>query len=95
MTLLLRLRVRALPDGRTVAVLVSGMSQAGFDMLGERLRPIATAHGARLERQNPRDGEPADLAESERAWLLRDGPPGQLIAVIGEMLGCSLPDASE
>ena len=50
MTPTLRLRVRPLPDGKTIAVLVSGMSKTAFDRLGEQLKAIVCEHGADVVR---------------------------------------------
>jgi hypothetical protein len=83
-----------LADRKTVAVLVSGMSIAAFDGLGEQLRPIARGHGASLRRRDLGKVAqiPAEFVGFDHAWLVEDGPPEQLAAVIGEVLGFSPPD---
>jgi hypothetical protein len=97
MTCNLRLRVRTLEDRKTVAVLVSGVSMTAFEGLGEQLQRIASGHGASL---TPRDlSESAQISTEfagfDYAWLVENGPPEQLIAVIGEVLGFAPGDSSE
>ena len=83
------LRVRTLADRKTVAVLVSGMSTATFEGLGEQLQWIASGHGASLtSRDLSKSAQVStEFAGFDYAWLVEDGPPEQLIAVIGEVLG--------
>jgi hypothetical protein len=71
------LRVRTLADRKTVAVLVSGVSMAAFEGLGEQLQSIASGHGANL---TPRDLSKSlqvstEFAGFDYAWLVKDGPP--------------------
>lgn len=90
----LRLRVRALLDGKTIAVLVSGMSVAAFERLGQRLHWMVRAHGADVVRWSPGEGRysPEEFRGFELAWIVRGGPPDQIVRVIGETLGFSLPE---
>jgi len=94
MTTTLRLRVRPLPDGKTIAVLVSGMSKGAFDRLGEQLKGIVREHGAEVVRWEPPEGRhgPAEFWGFELAWLVQNGPADQLVTVIGEMLSFALPE---
>src|ERR1022692_1368800 len=89
-----RLRVCTLRDGKTVPVLVSGMSKAAFDKVGEQLKGLASGHGAKLQRRDLRQvtQTSAELSGFDNAWLVEDGAPDQLVAVIGELLGCELQE---
>jgi hypothetical protein len=91
----IRLSVRVLADGKTVAILVSGLSTTGVERLGQHLQTIAYRHRAALEHRDLRAPahKPAEFSGFADAWLLTDGLSEQLHALIGELIDFSLPDA--
>jgi hypothetical protein len=92
----MQLAVRTLSDGKTVAVLTSGMSNDAFERLGTELDALVIQHGGRLEQRDLRGVAQTtdEFVGFERAWVIRESDPTRVVAAVGEKLGFVLPKSS-